>query len=65
MTQQDIFKLLLLVLLGSNNQLQGGGEINYGSLSELIIIALLFNLACTDQNPGSVGTDNANTNTTF
>ncbi len=60
MVQQDIFKILLLILLLSNNQLDKEDGINYSTINDAVILLLLFGSSCSCQN-----TNTSTQNTTF
>jgi hypothetical protein len=57
MTQQDIFRLLLFILLTGNNQLSSG-ELDFATLNDLIIISLLFNNSQPSVGPSSCNCNN-------
>ncbi len=59
MDQQDIFRLLLIVLLLASKQLEGDADFSYASLNEMLILAMFTKLFCKD------GDTPTPTNTTF
>ena len=60
MTQQDIFSLLLTILLLSSRQLDNNDEIDFSDLNNIIIITLLFRLLGNGNGTGNCSCHNTN-----
>ncbi len=59
MTNEDIFRLLLVVLFAGNRQISGEeGKLDFSALNDLILVSLLSSASCG-------GESTAGENTTF